>query len=94
MSAHTSCEEAHGLQLGITGGCACVIQCYVPPNVPRHGILVASDAIGMGLNLNIRRVIFTSLSKFDGKLPDTTSVTPSPSYFGYTLLVILHLSNV
>ncbi|KAF5838453.1 hypothetical protein DUNSADRAFT_2847 [Dunaliella salina] len=29
-------------------------------------VLVASDAIGMGLNLSIRRVIFTTLSKFDG----------------------------
>ena len=30
-------------------------------------VLVASDAVGMGLNLNIRRVIFHSLSKFDGR---------------------------
>ncbi|PNH00709.1 ATP-dependent RNA helicase SUPV3L1, mitochondrial [Tetrabaena socialis] len=30
-------------------------------------VLVASDAIGMGLNLNIRRVVFTSLTKYDGK---------------------------
>jgi ATP-dependent RNA helicase SUPV3L1/SUV3 len=29
-------------------------------------ILVATDAIGMGLNLPIRRVIFTSIQKFDG----------------------------
>lgn len=29
-------------------------------------ILVATDAIGMGLNLSIKRVIFTSLRKFDG----------------------------
>jgi ATP-dependent RNA helicase SUPV3L1/SUV3 len=29
-------------------------------------ILVATDAIGMGLNLPIRRVIFTSIRKFDG----------------------------
>lgn len=29
-------------------------------------ILVASDAIGMGLNLNIRRIIFERLTKFDG----------------------------
>jgi ATP-dependent RNA helicase SUPV3L1/SUV3 len=29
-------------------------------------VLVASDAVGMGLNLNIRRIIFTSTSKFDG----------------------------
>ncbi len=29
-------------------------------------ILVATDAIGMGLNLNIRRVIFSAMQKFDG----------------------------
>jgi ATP-dependent RNA helicase SUPV3L1/SUV3 len=30
-------------------------------------ILVATDAIGMGLNLNIRRIIFAALRKFDGE---------------------------
>lgn len=30
-------------------------------------ILVCTDAIGMGLNLNIRRVIFSTLRKFDGQ---------------------------
>ncbi|XP_057823813.2 ATP-dependent RNA helicase SUV3, mitochondrial isoform X2 [Cryptomeria japonica] len=29
-------------------------------------VLVASDAIGMGLNLNIRRIIFSTLKKYDG----------------------------
>jgi hypothetical protein len=29
-------------------------------------ILVASDDVGMGLNLNIRRVTFSTLEKFDG----------------------------
>ncbi|KAI4963200.1 hypothetical protein ZWY2020_016993 [Hordeum vulgare] len=29
-------------------------------------MLVASDAIGMGLNLNISRIIFSTLKKFDG----------------------------
>ncbi|EME31361.1 ATP-dependent RNA helicase (mitochondrial) [Galdieria sulphuraria] len=38
-------------------------------------ILVATDAIGMGLNLNIRRVIFSSLLKFDGK--EVCSLSPS-----------------
>jgi ATP-dependent RNA helicase SUPV3L1/SUV3 len=32
-----------------------------------YDYLVASDAVGMGLNLAIRRVIFEALSKFDGK---------------------------
>jgi ATP-dependent RNA helicase SUPV3L1/SUV3 len=31
-----------------------------------HDVLVASDAIGMGLNLEIRRVVFSTLEKFDG----------------------------
>ena len=28
--------------------------------------MVATDAIGMGINLNIRRIIFHTLVKFDG----------------------------
>ena len=31
-----------------------------------YDVLVATDAIGMGLNLNIKRVIFSSLLKWDG----------------------------
>lgn len=31
-----------------------------------YDILVASDAVGMGLNLNIRRIVFSTLKKFDG----------------------------
>ena len=30
--------------------------------------LVATDAIGMGLNLNINHVTFSSLNKFDGRI--------------------------
>ncbi|KXV07483.1 RNA helicase [Gluconobacter oxydans] len=30
-------------------------------------ILIATDAIGMGLNLSIRRVVFSALRKFDGR---------------------------
>ena len=29
--------------------------------------MVASDAIGMGLNLNIQRVVFAALAKYDGE---------------------------
>ncbi|XRB12656.1 ATP-dependent RNA helicase SUV3L, mitochondrial [Pseudoscourfieldia marina] len=38
-------------------------------NDPNSGydVLVASDAVGMGLNLGIRRVVFHSLRKFDGE---------------------------
>jgi len=38
-------------------------------------VLVATDAIGMGLNLPIRRVVFSSLVKWDGK--QERSLTPS-----------------
>jgi ATP-dependent RNA helicase SUPV3L1/SUV3 len=36
-------------------------------------ILVATDAIGMGLNLPIRRVLFSTLTKFDGQGDRTLS---------------------
>lgn len=57
---------------------ACVIYGGLPPetrsrqaqlfNTPDSGydVLIASDAIGMGLNLNIKRVVFTTMTKFDG----------------------------
>ncbi|MGI3777181.1 MAG: helicase-related protein [Janthinobacterium lividum] len=38
-------------------------------------ILVATDAIGMGLNLPIRRVVFSALAKWDGR--QERSLTPS-----------------
>ncbi|KAL6077085.1 RNA helicase [Balamuthia mandrillaris] len=41
-------------------------QLFNDPTSP-YEILVASDAIGMGLNLNIRRIIFTAAEKFDGE---------------------------
>lgn len=46
-------------------------------NEPNNDVnyLVASDAIGMGLNLAIRRVIFTTLSKFNG---EKVTVLPVP----------------
>ncbi|KAL4614945.1 hypothetical protein ACB092_07G089200 [Castanea dentata] len=56
----------------------CVIYGALPPETRRQqatlfndqdnefDVLVASDAVGMGLNLNIRRVIFYSLSKYNG----------------------------
>ncbi|KAG2212298.1 hypothetical protein INT47_001657 [Mucor saturninus] len=38
-------------------------------NDPESGfdVLVASDAVGMGLNLNIKRIVFTTVEKFNGK---------------------------
>ncbi|CAN1139855.1 DExH-box ATP-dependent RNA helicase DExH18, mitochondrial [Linum perenne] len=56
----------------------CVIYGALPPETRRQqanlfndqnnefDVLVASDAVGMGLNLNIRRVIFYNLSKYNG----------------------------
>ena len=38
-------------------------------------ILVATDAIGMGLNLHIRRVIFANIHKFDGIAPRPINAT-------------------
>lgn len=56
----------------------CVIYGALPPETRRqqaklfneqdneYDVLVASDAVGMGLNLNIRRVVFYSLTKYNG----------------------------
>jgi len=58
------------------GTAVSVIYGALPPEVRRREaerfatgasqVLVATDAIGMGLNLPIRRVIFSTLEKFDG----------------------------
>nr|CAG4708790.1 unnamed protein product [Naegleria fowleri] len=39
-----------------------------------YDVLVATDAIGMGLNLNIRRIVFSQTEKFDGK--EIRTLTP------------------
>lgn len=56
----------------------CVIYGALPPETRRqqatlfndqdneYDVLVATDAVGMGLNLNIRRVVFYNLSKYNG----------------------------
>ncbi|KAJ8663205.1 hypothetical protein O0I10_001382 [Lichtheimia ornata] len=41
-------------------------QTFNDPESPVN-VLVASDAIGMGLNLNIKRIVFATVQKFDGK---------------------------
>ncbi|EPQ62209.1 BgtA-21394 [Blumeria graminis f. sp. tritici] len=71
----------HGMKQGIekaTGKRCAVVYGSLPPetraqqaalfNDPDndYDFLVASDAVGMGLNLSIRRVIFESTLKFDG----------------------------
>lgn len=64
-------------RLGAQGGQVAVIYGALGPEVRRAEsrrfregeapMLVATDAIGMGLNLPIRRVIFSTLMKWDGK---------------------------
>ncbi|KAL3850425.1 hypothetical protein ACJIZ3_012307 [Penstemon smallii] len=56
----------------------CVIYGALPPETRRqqatlfnnqdneYDVLVASDAVGMGLNLNIRRIVFYNLTKYNG----------------------------
>ena len=70
-------------QIGASGHPVSVIYGALPPEVRRreaerfaHGashILVATDAIGMGLNLPIRRVLFSTMTKFDGQGDRTLS---------------------
>lgn len=50
-----------------------------------YDVLVASDAIGMGLNLNIRRVIFHRMHKYTGNkdsLLDPVPATQVPGCVG------------
>jgi ATP-dependent RNA helicase SUPV3L1/SUV3 len=70
---------------------AAVIYGALPPEVRRrqarlfndpesgYKVMVASDAVGMGLNLNIGRVIFHSLHKRQGGRSDKKRVEVSPS---------------
>jgi len=72
-------------QVAANGHPVSVIYGALPPEVRRreaerfaHGashVLVATDAIGMGLNLPIRRVLFSTLVKFDGQGDRTLEVT-------------------
>lgn len=64
-------------QISAAGHPVSVIYGALPPEVRRREaerfasgeshIMVATDAIGMGLNLPIRRVLFSTLTKFDGQ---------------------------
>jgi len=67
-----------------TGGCALVFGALSPrTRNAQVGLyqsgevdhLVATDAIGMGLNLDVDHVVFTALSKFDGQKP--RALTPA-----------------
>lgn len=64
-------------QIAADGHPVSVIYGALPPEVRRREaerfaqgashVLVATDAIGMGLNLPIRRVLFSTMTKFDGQ---------------------------
>lgn len=64
-------------RIAASGHVVSVIYGALPPEVRRReaerfasgasDILVATDAIGMGLNLPIRRVLFSTMNKFDGQ---------------------------
>ena len=72
-------------QIAASGHPVSVIYGALPPEVRRREaeryangashILVATDAIGMGLNLPIRRVLFSTLVKFDGQGDRTLSAS-------------------
>ena len=72
-------------QVAAAGHAVAVIYGALPPEVRRREaerfasgeatILVATDAIGMGLNLPIRRVLFSTLTKFDGTSDRPLSVS-------------------
>ena len=71
-------------QVAANGKTVSVIYGALPPEVRRREaerfaqgesqVLVATDAIGMGLNLPIRRVLFSTLVKFDGEADRPLSV--------------------
>lgn len=72
-----------------TGEQCCIIYGQLPPETRSqqarlfnardnaYNILVASDAVGMGLNLNIGRVVFSSVKKFSGGGGGMSDITPS-----------------
>ena len=49
-----------------------------------YDVIVASDAVGMGLNLNIKRVIFSTVEKFDGHTFRTLDVAEIKQIAGIT----------
>ncbi|MDT8999732.1 helicase-related protein [Paucibacter sp. APW11] len=79
-------------QIASAGHPVSVIYGALPPEVRRREaerfangashILVATDAIGMGLNLPIRRVLFSTMTKFDGQADRTLSVSETHQIAG------------
>ncbi|XP_039172546.1 DExH-box ATP-dependent RNA helicase DExH18, mitochondrial-like [Eucalyptus grandis] len=77
FSLREICEVKLAIEKHTNHRC-CAIYGALPPETQRqqanlfndqdneNDVLVASDAVGMGLNLNIRRVVFSTLSKYNG----------------------------
>lgn len=72
-----------------TGQNCCIIYGQLPPETRsqqarlfnaqdnEYNVLVASDAVGMGLNLNIGRVVFASVKKYTGSGGGMADISPS-----------------
>ncbi|GFZ08876.1 ATP-dependent RNA helicase [Actinidia rufa] len=56
-------------------------------------VLVASDAIGMGLNLNISRIIFSTLEKYDGMEMRQLTVSEIKQIAGESWQVWIQISS-
>ena len=86
---------------------ACLIYGALPPETRRqqaklfnetdneYDVLVASDAVGMGLNLNIGRIIFTSLVKNIGGKKSAISTSEIKQIAGmlFSFCSLLRLFN-
>ncbi|KAJ7491016.1 P-loop containing nucleoside triphosphate hydrolase protein [Mycena latifolia] len=64
-------------------------------NDPKSGydVLIGSDAIGMGLNLKIRRVVFEAVRKFDGRMERLLSVSQMKQIAGRAGRFGLHAAD-
>lgn len=83
----------------------CVVYGALPPEMRRqqaklfnepgneYSIMVASDAVGMGLNLNIRRLVFHTLHKAEGLVRRPISVTEIKQIAGVQLACMLGSSS-
>ncbi|UIZ25241.1 hypothetical protein KXD40_009062 [Peronospora effusa] len=72
-----------------TGEKCCIIYGQLPPETRSqqarlfnergnsYNIMVASDAIGMGLNLNIKRIVFATVKKYSGNSGGMIDIPPS-----------------
>ncbi|KAJ4489966.1 P-loop containing nucleoside triphosphate hydrolase protein [Lentinula aciculospora] len=83
----SSIEKASGMKCAVVYG-------KLPPEIrssqadlfndPHSGydVIVGSDAIGMGLNLKIRRIVFETIGKFDGEVRRLLSISQTKQIAG------------